>query len=543
MNTVPVEAQTRADRMRQPLTAEVVTAVADQHGVCIRPFTMEVGDPDTGELRYVPMPCGSTVESVCGPCARKARALRMAQCREGWHLTDEPSFTADEPNAEQRAQLTVRADLVAEYRKAVDTGQCSDADELRDAIRQADEQLRQLGVRGRLPSPDLPIIRPPARSTRRRQDAPNLPTRRVSKATVGREFAGRYRPSMFITLTCDSYGRVKDDGTPLDPDRYDYRRAARDAVHFASLVDRWWQNLRRVVGWDVQYFATVEPQKRSAPHLHSAVRGSIPHEVIRQVTAATYHQVWWPAHDELVYAGDRLPVWDANAKTFVDPDTRQPLTAWADAVDQADQPAHVVRFGSQVHSKGILGGSEEAGRHIGYLAKYLTKSVAEVVEPATDAQRQHADRLHAELSVTPCSPRCAVWLRYGIQPLGVTSKTVAGHCKGRAHRRTTLGLPGRRVLVSRKWSGKALADHRADRKTFVAQALAAVGIQKPAPNTSRLIWRKVAPGDQNVPPRAHLIMRAIAERITWRAEYDRAMLAGSGAPPGKTDLSATRRAA
>jgi hypothetical protein len=273
------------------------------------------------------------------------------------------------------------------------------------------------------------------------------------------------------------------------------------------------------------------------------VRGSIPHEVIRQVTAATYHQVWWPTHDELVYAGDQLPVWDANTKTFVDPDTRQPLTAWADAVDQADEPAHVVRFGRQVHSKGILGGSEEAGRHIGYLAKYLTKSVTEVVEPATDPQRQHADRLHAELAVTPCSPRCAVWLRYGIQPLGVTSKTVAGHCKGRAHRRTTLGLPGRRVLVSRKWSGKALADHRADRKEFVAQALAAVGIQKPEPDTNRLIWRKVAPGDQNVPPRTHLIMHAIAERITWRAEYDRAMLAASGDPPGETDLSATQQAA
>jgi hypothetical protein len=427
--TLPVPAQTRAERMRQPLTIDVVTAVADQHGVCIRPFTMEVGDPDTGELRYVPMPCGSTVESVCGPCARKARALRMAQCREGWHLTDEPVFAINTPTEEQRVQLTVRADLVHQYRTAVDTGQACDADELRDAIREADEQLRQLGIRGRLPSPDLPFTKPPTRSTRRRQDAPDLPTRRVRKTTVGREFAGRYRPSMFITLTCDSYGRVKDDGTPVDPGRYDYRRAARDAVHFASLVDRWWQNLRRVVGWDVQYFATVEPQKRAAPHLHAAVRGSIPHDVIRQVTAATYHQVWWPTHDELVYPDARVPVWDANTKAFVDPDTRQPMTAWSDAVDQADEPAHVVRFGRQVHSKGILGGSEEAGRHIGYLAKYLTKSVAEVVEPVTDAQRQHADRLHAELSVTPCSPRCAVWLRYGIQPLGVTSKTVAGHCK------------------------------------------------------------------------------------------------------------------
>jgi hypothetical protein len=311
-------------------------------------------------------------------------------------------------------------------------------------------------------------------------------------------------------------------------------------VHFSSLVDRWWQNLRRVVGWDVQYFATVEPQKRAAPHLHTAVRGSIPHDTIRQVTAATYHQVWWPAHDELVYTAERGPVWEPRTRGFVDPDTRRPLTSWAEALDQVDEPAHVVTFGAQVHSKGILGGSEEAGRHIGYLTKYLVKNVAEVVEQTTDRQRAHADRLHAELSVTPCSPRCAVWLLYGIQPLGTSSKTISGHCKGRAHRRTTLGLPGRRVLVSRKWSGKTLADHRADRKAFVVQALAAVGIEKPAQDTSRLLWRKVQPGDPSVPPRAHLLMHAIAERIAWKAEYDRAMLAATGDPPGGPETSATQ---
>jgi replication initiator protein RepSA len=489
------------------------------------------------------MPCGSTVESVCGPCARKARALRMVQCREGWHLTEEPTCDADEPTPEQRARLTERADLVAHYRDAVHAGRADDADELREAIRDADTKLRQLGVRGHLPSPDAPATRPPKRSTRRRQDAPNLPTRKVSKTTVGREFAGRYRPSMFVTLTCDSYGRVREDGTPVDPGSYDYRRAARDAVHFASLTDRWWQNLRRVVGWEVQYFATVEPQRRVAPHLHTAIRGSIPHEVIRQVTAATYHQVWWPHHDQLIYTDGRLPVWDANRKTFVDPDTRQPLTPWDQALDQVQQPAHVVTFGRQVHSKGILGGTEQADRHIGYLTKYLTKSITEIVEPTTDTQQRHADRLHTELSVTPCSPRCGVWLRYGIQPQGVTSKTVPGQCKGRAHRRTTLGLPGRRVLVSRKWSGKTLADHRTDRQAFVAQALVAVGIDKPAQDTSRLIWRKVAPDDPHVPPRAHLLMHAIAERIAWKAEYDRAMLAATGPPPNTTNVSAIPEAA
>ena len=519
--------KTRAERMAMPLAIDVVTAAAEQHGVCVRPFTMEVGDLDTGELRHVAVPCGSTVESVCGPCARKARALRIVQCREGWHLTDEPDFTSEPPSEDHKALLTLRADLVAAYRQA----EGADVDELRDEIRSVDEELRQLGMRGRLPSPDLPEKVTPKRSTKRRQDAPDLPRRRVEKRTLGREFAGRFRPSMFVTLTCDSYGRVRDDGTPVDPSSYDYRRAARDAVHFAALVDRWWQNLRRCVGWDVQYFATVEPQKRVAPHLHAAVRGSIPHELLRQVTAATYHQVWWPAHDELVYGGGRLPAWDGER--FVDPDTREALTSWTDALEEVDEPAHVVAFGKQVHSKGILGGSDEAGRHIGYLTKYLTKSLGEVVEADTDRQRAHHDRLHDELTVTPCSPRCAVWLLYGIQPLGANSRMTPGHCKGRAHRRTTLGLPGRRVLVSRKWSGKTLADHKADRRAFVLQALADIGIEKPAEEPRRLVWHKVQPGDPNVPPRAHLLLHAISERIQWRAEYDKALLAAG-------ELSATQ---
>ncbi|MFI9006640.1 replication initiator [Actinosynnema sp. NPDC053489] len=531
--------ETRAERMRQPIALDVAKAAAEKYGVCVRPFTMEVEDRATFEVRYVAVPCGSTVESVCAPCAKKAKALRMVQCREGWHMAEEPDFTPTAPTEDQKALLTFRADLVKAYREAVKAGEAGDADELREEIHGVDAELRQLGVRGRFPSPDAPPKRPVKRSTKRRQDTPNLPRRRVEKRTVGREYAGGFRPSMFVTLTLDTYGRVRDDGTPVDLDTYDYRRAARDAVHFASLVDRWWQNLRRVVGWDVQYFATVEPQKRAAPHLHAAVRGSIPHETIRLVTAATYHQVWWPQHDERLYGGEHLPVWDARAEAFVDPDTRRPLTAWADAVEAVDEPAHVVTFGRQVHSKGILGGSEEAGRHIGYLTKYLTKSIGEVVEQSTDRQRRHADRLADELAVTPCSDRCPVWLLYGVQPRGVGSRTTPGHCKGRAHRRTTLGLPGRRVLVSRKWSGKTLADHRADRKRFVIEALKAVGIEKPEPDTSQLVWHKVRPGDPNVPPRAHQLMHAIAERTRWKAEYDRAMLA-AGEP---TDLSATSLAA
>jgi hypothetical protein len=227
--------------MKAALALEVITATAEQHRVCVRPFTMEVGDLDTGELRYVPVPCGSTVESQCGPCARKARALRIAQCREGWHATEEPHVARNKPSDDQKALLAFRADLVAAYQEAMRESQLGEAEELRDEIRSVDEELRQLGMRGRLPNPDGPGRRPTKRSTKRRQDAPELPRRRVENRTLGREYAGRFRPSMFITLTCDSYGPVHaDDGTPVNPGMYDYRRAARDAVHFASLVDRWW---------------------------------------------------------------------------------------------------------------------------------------------------------------------------------------------------------------------------------------------------------------------------------------------------------------
>ena len=96
---------------------------------------------------------------------------------------------------------------------------------------------------------------------------------------------------MFVTLTSPSYGRVLEDGTPADPAAYDYTRAARDALHFAALFDRFIQNLRRYLGHDVQYFAAIEPQRRLAPHVHIAMRGTLARTELRQVIAATYPTV------------------------------------------------------------------------------------------------------------------------------------------------------------------------------------------------------------------------------------------------------------
>ena len=74
---------TRAQRTALPLSADVAQALAEQHGVCIRPLAMRRIDTTTGRTDIVPVPCGSTRADQCPPCAEKARRLRMTQCREG----------------------------------------------------------------------------------------------------------------------------------------------------------------------------------------------------------------------------------------------------------------------------------------------------------------------------------------------------------------------------------------------------------------------------------------------------------------------------
>ena len=112
---------------------------------------------------------------------------------------------------------------------------------------------------------------------------------------------------------------------------------------------------------------------------------------------------------------------------------------------------------------------KDAARCIGYLTKYLTKQVGDCHQADTDPQRAHAARLAEALRYQPCSPRCANWLRYGIQPKNARPGLAPGRCKGKAHDADHLGYAGRRVLVSRKWSGKTLADHRADRKDWLCR--------------------------------------------------------------------------
>jgi hypothetical protein len=118
----------------------------------------------------------------------------------------------------------------------------------------------------------------------------------------------------------------------------------------------------------------------------------------------------------------------------------------------------VARLGDRFDAQGVLAASKDASRCIGYLTKYLTKHVGDCHQAGSDAQREHADRLADTLRYEPCSPTCSNWLRYGVQPKNAKPGMMPGRCKGKAHRREHLGYAGRRVLVSRKWSGKTLSD-------------------------------------------------------------------------------------
>jgi hypothetical protein len=525
---------TRAQRLALPLARQVVKDIAAEHGACLRPVQLRRTEIDTGYVEQVLIPCGHTLASVCPPCAERARLLRAAQCREGWHLDHEPVIDPDPATEDQRALVADRAeaqegrDLLAS--EGLDTG------DLDQQISELDAQITEAGMRGTV----LPNRPRRHRSTRRRQDAAPLPRRPVSPRTVGKTYTApdgkTFRPSLFVTLTCPSYGRVTDDGTPADPESYDYTTAARDALHFAALFDRFIQNLRRFTGYDLQYFAAVEPQRRLAPHIHVAIRGTISRAELREVIAATYHQVWCPCTNAVKYDGHCLPVWDVHTGTYLDPDTGEVLPTWdqaLDAIGENDEPLHVARFGARFDAQGVLAGSRDASRCIGYLTKYLTKHIGDCHRADTDPQAAHAGRLADALRYEPCSPTCANWLRYGIQPKNARPGLRPGCCKGKAHRREYLGYAGRRVLVSRKWSGKTLADHRADRKTWLMQSL---GL--PATDPVRYSWEPVRPGDIDHMPPGQRLLHVVADRIQWQTALNEARRRATDA-----DLPATGEAA
>ena len=92
------------------------------------------------------------------------------------------------------------------------------------------------------------------------------------------------------------------------------------------------------------------------------------------------------------------------------------------------------------------------------------------------------------------------------------------------------------MLVSRKWSGKTLADHRADRKAWLVETL---GLEVPDP--ARYNWAQVTPADPDYLPPEQRLLHVVADRQRWHSALVLARARASGqAPP---DLPATGQAA
>src|SRR6266542_3574079 len=137
---------TRAERLAAPLPRDVVRQLAIDHGGCIRPVQLRRTNLDTGQAEPVLVSCGHTLAHVCPSCAERAKTLRAAQCREGWHLEDEPDLTPDPATDDQQWWVTMRAEAQQSRDQAEAAGQATlDFDEL---IRELDEEIARSGVRG-----------------------------------------------------------------------------------------------------------------------------------------------------------------------------------------------------------------------------------------------------------------------------------------------------------------------------------------------------------------------------------------------------------
>jgi hypothetical protein len=147
----PTGKTTRAQRPAMPLAREVVRDVAVEHGACIRPIQLRRRNLDTGEVDTVLVPCGHTLAAVCPACAERAKTLRAVQCREGWHLEDEPAITPDPATDDQKWRITQRAEAQQARDQAAAGDDTTDLDAL---ITDLDDQITAAGIRGKAAPPN-----------------------------------------------------------------------------------------------------------------------------------------------------------------------------------------------------------------------------------------------------------------------------------------------------------------------------------------------------------------------------------------------------
>ena len=75
-------------------------------------------------------------------------------------------------------------------------------------------------------------------------------------------------------------------------------------------------------------------------------------------------------------------------------------------------------------------------------------------------------------------------------------------------------------------TSSTLADHRADRRTWLTSAL---GL--PATDPRRYTWEPVKPGDLDHMPNGQRLLHVVADRIQWQTALERARRRAAEANP------------
>lgn len=472
----------RAGLARLGVTPEQIEELALSAKACVSPVPLRGTSPVTGESQVVGTPCKCTLAAKCPSCADRARQMRVQQARDGLFLDVEPPIRMAHPGPD-----------------------------LDDEEDETDTPARTV------------------RSTARRNPLP-LPTRRVDPSTLGECFGehGQHRPAAFITLTCPSYGPVHEDGSPVNPDRYDYESAVRDMLCWSKLVNRFVLGLRRCGGKKYQYFAGTEPQRRAAPHTHMLVRGSPARVLVKQLVERLDHAEYRPDCSVMTHAPGDVE-WVPELGRYIDRDGLV-LPTVHEASAEVTEPWHVARFGDQHDYQGFTADDPEFAVRVFYTTKYASKSAGDVLdaESGSARYRRHIERLHALLAVTPCCSECELWVLYGCTPDGIgedgpSARSVTGRCNRRAHKPEHVGVIGRRIITSRQWVGYTLPELREQRAENIRQTLSAGGIE-PDPDP-RSGWTYEMPGrnDPDVPDRTDMLVTSIAERARMRAQYEAAL--------------------
>jgi hypothetical protein len=118
--------------MAHPTMVAGIREVALVNGVCIRPVLLRMTKAD-GHSEIIEQNCGSTREKQCPPCVQRAKKLRQAQCREGWHRTTEP---VEPPTVDDRetGEILVWAHLEYTRHEAQTLGRFDQVGEIDAAI-------------------------------------------------------------------------------------------------------------------------------------------------------------------------------------------------------------------------------------------------------------------------------------------------------------------------------------------------------------------------------------------------------------------------